>query len=334
MAKTKKKQKKIAPRPKAPVKAKPKQQKQQQKPSPVTSPTVQQKPAVSSYKPSATLSQNQPHSIGPSLVVGVIVLTLAAFISLFIKHKNVIVRLGTYNIRIFFSTPSPAFYILITLIVLGVLFILYREAFSRKKLSSPAEEIVKKIAEKKTLAEKKIAAKEVIKSSEKKSAKTGMKKQHVYLMLVLISVVMVLSGFILKNMPAVFIGLVLAGLSMFAYTQLKKSGAIGAQKPSMLANMLKKQEDAKAKEGQKLAKVELGKYETYFDVLYKIVDTKGSVKLSVLAQYFGVNKKRIEEWATILEEHNMLAIHYPMFGEPEIAKVAQKPQEEEANGEK
>ena len=76
-----------------------------------------------------------------------------------------------------------------------------------------------------------------------------------------------------------------------------------------------------AKESPQPRKIELGRYETHLDALYEMVEKSGKVKLSVIAQYFGVDRKKIEDWAAILEEHDLLKLHYPAVGEPELIKI-------------
>ncbi len=66
--------------------------------------------------------------------------------------------------------------------------------------------------------------------------------------------------------------------------------------------------------------VDKKKYETEIDVLYRLVQEKGRIQLSAVARYFNVEKKMVEDWATILEEHGLIKIHYPAFGEPELIK--------------
>ncbi|MBU0629261.1 MAG: hypothetical protein KKC75_08805 [Nanoarchaeota archaeon] len=67
-------------------------------------------------------------------------------------------------------------------------------------------------------------------------------------------------------------------------------------------------------------KVTLGPNETDLDALYKLVMQEGRIKVSVLAKYFNVDRKKIEEWASILESHNLIEIHYPPVGEQELRK--------------
>ncbi len=61
-------------------------------------------------------------------------------------------------------------------------------------------------------------------------------------------------------------------------------------------------------------------YETDFDMLVNVVNQRGRIKLSEAAQTFKVSLKHIEEWGRILEEHDLLKVHYPAFGEAELVK--------------
>lgn len=52
------------------------------------------------------------------------------------------------------------------------------------------------------------------------------------------------------------------------------------------------------------------------DRLYSIVKEKKTIGVKVLATYFKVSENVIIEWAKILEEANLLTIHYPNFSHP------------------
>jgi hypothetical protein len=71
----------------------------------------------------------------------------------------------------------------------------------------------------------------------------------------------------------------------------------------------------------KALKIEIGKYDTDLDVLYKIIEKSGRIKLSAISRYFGVDQKKAEEWAKILQDHKLAEIHYPPVGEPELKKI-------------
>jgi len=60
------------------------------------------------------------------------------------------------------------------------------------------------------------------------------------------------------------------------------------------------------------------KYETDFDVLLALINKYERLKISDVAKIFGISIKKAEAWATILEQHDLLEIHYPAIGEPEL----------------
>lgn len=60
--------------------------------------------------------------------------------------------------------------------------------------------------------------------------------------------------------------------------------------------------------------------ETDFDVLVKVVNQVGIIKVSSVAKIFGISVKQAEGWGKILEKHNLLQLHYPPIGEPELRK--------------
>ena len=74
------------------------------------------------------------------------------------------------------------------------------------------------------------------------------------------------------------------------------------------------------KELSRSLKIEIGKYETDIDVLYKIIERNGRIKLSAISSYFGIDQRKAEEWATILQEHDLAEIYYHPIGGPELRK--------------
>lgn len=62
------------------------------------------------------------------------------------------------------------------------------------------------------------------------------------------------------------------------------------------------------------------KIKTSFDQLLELVIEKGSIKIPDAAKKLRVKDKQIEEWARILEEHDLIEIHYPAFGKPFLKK--------------
>ncbi len=55
--------------------------------------------------------------------------------------------------------------------------------------------------------------------------------------------------------------------------------------------------------------------ETDVDRLLDIITKRGKVKASELAGIFKVPRSKIEEWGIILEDHNLISMHYPPLGE-------------------
>ena len=56
--------------------------------------------------------------------------------------------------------------------------------------------------------------------------------------------------------------------------------------------------------------------ETDVDRLLDAITKKGRIKASELAGIFKVPRSKIEEWGIILEDHKLIEMHYPPFGEP------------------
>ncbi len=77
------------------------------------------------------------------------------------------------------------------------------------------------------------------------------------------------------------------------------------------------------KEGKNVKKIVEGmKVKTTIDKLYELILDCGVVRINdELSKKIGVSKTQIEEWAMVLEEHNLLELHYPAIGEPEIRKT-------------
>lgn len=57
---------------------------------------------------------------------------------------------------------------------------------------------------------------------------------------------------------------------------------------------------------------------TDLDVLYELLKNYGSIKVSVAAKLFNVDKSKIVEWTNILESSDLATINYPQMGEPEV----------------
>ncbi|MFH1210855.1 MAG: hypothetical protein V1645_02980 [archaeon] len=62
------------------------------------------------------------------------------------------------------------------------------------------------------------------------------------------------------------------------------------------------------------------KYKTDLDRLYELINEKGKITLSDVATGFNVSIEMAQEWARILESHDMITLNYPPFGEVELCK--------------
>lgn len=56
--------------------------------------------------------------------------------------------------------------------------------------------------------------------------------------------------------------------------------------------------------------------ETDVDRVLDAITKKDRIKASKLARTFKVPRSKIEEWGIILEDHKLIDMHYPPFGEP------------------
>ena len=63
-------------------------------------------------------------------------------------------------------------------------------------------------------------------------------------------------------------------------------------------------------------KLKQGSSNTDLDTLYSLLKEKKKLAVKALAIYFKVDESTIIAWARILEEANLLTIHYPSFGHP------------------
>lgn len=78
----------------------------------------------------------------------------------------------------------------------------------------------------------------------------------------------------------------------------------------------KKREELKMKKVYKNKNSKTLVLETTIDKLYKMVIKQKRVEISDAAKMFGVKEELIIEWGKILEEHDLVELHYPAFGKP------------------
>jgi len=75
-------------------------------------------------------------------------------------------------------------------------------------------------------------------------------------------------------------------------------------------------------EEKKKFKAQRGAVKTSIDKLFELVRKYNKLKISDgLARRLNVSRAQVEEWCIILEDHNLVELHYPTIGEPEIRFV-------------
>jgi response regulator of citrate/malate metabolism len=63
------------------------------------------------------------------------------------------------------------------------------------------------------------------------------------------------------------------------------------------------------------------KIETSIDNMLKLLEQKESISIEELAKELKVSEELIEEWAKILEEHQLVTIEYSLVGKPMLKIV-------------
>ena len=100
------------------------------------------------------------------------------------------------------------------------------------------------------------------------------------------------------------------------------------KKLSLFGWLFKKKQEVKPLAS---AKIEISKNETEIDSLYHLIQEKGKVNLQEVIHKFGVSKELAEEWAQILESHELIAINYPLFNPPVLSLSLPKAVESQAS---
>lgn len=77
----------------------------------------------------------------------------------------------------------------------------------------------------------------------------------------------------------------------------------------------------------------LGREKTPLDVLYGLLEEKKKIKFPDIAEIFGIDIKKVDEQAKILETHDLAEIHYPAFGNPSLKLKVKVKEEEVKKGE-
>lgn len=115
---------------------------------------------------------------------------------------------------------------------------------------------------------------------------------------------------------------------------LKGVGAVAGDRK--LEEMRRIKEERQRKIAEKLAAAKRGevpkekhegskRVQTTIDKLYSLVKKYKKLRIDdKLSNTLGVNRAQIEEWAVILEEHDLIELRYPTIGEPEIRIKTEK----------
>tara|TARA_Y100000310_G_C20660990_1_gene804769 strand:+ start:510 stop:1685 length:1176 start_codon:yes stop_codon:yes gene_type:complete len=132
-------------------------------------------------------------------------------------------------------------------------------------------------------------------------------KLNIYQILFLISLIIIIVTIIFRNLITFILGITLMFLSLLGHKKAHKPVKSTEKKPQK-------------KEVASLDKINIKreKYETDFDILYKFVQKRKSIKFSEIEKYFKISKDLVEEWCSIMESHGLLKVYYPPFGEPEL----------------
>ena len=110
------------------------------------------------------------------------------------------------------------------------------------------------------------------------------------------------------------------------YPKLVKSSK-GHRLSSMVRSLFQKKkvpiQEKMVDEKKKLPTLEgngLSLNETKIDLLYKMIQEKGQITWEEASRKLNINKEIVMTWAKILEEHELIAIKYPTFGQPIFKK--------------
>ena len=62
-------------------------------------------------------------------------------------------------------------------------------------------------------------------------------------------------------------------------------------------------------------------YKTEIDELYEMIQEKGTVTLKTVQSRFKIDRKKADEWATILEDNGLIKIRYSFLSGPILKKL-------------
>ncbi len=81
-------------------------------------------------------------------------------------------------------------------------------------------------------------------------------------------------------------------------------------------------------QGFRVANFRVKSYMTDFDRLYSTIQKNGKITFEEISNTFKIKRDLVEQWAQIMEDHGLASVHYPIVGEPELIKQAEKKKED------
>ncbi len=218
------------------------------------------------------------------------------------------------------KTNIPAFSIGVALMLVSIVvhkLVAKRIEKKEKKFSAPD---ISKLFHHKLHQEK-------YKLENKYKEQTLKKKPHILSILwCIFSVAILVIAVVINSKYFLYLGLIISMLAVIInIIDKKQKPRIEVKKPEVKKEPIVKAEKKKVTtQEQKLAEMKRfitlkqDKYETDIDKLYRLLEKYKKVKISEIKKIFSISNEKAEEWAKILEEHNLGHFHYPAFGEPEI----------------
>lgn len=288
------------------------------------------------------------------LIIGIILLLLSLFIyELYhkpIKKKPYInlfyflvsllilylLYLSREKLLIIFSRPfsSLLLFVFYSLAILILIVIIYNWIKGSKKTQKPKEKAKKKVKPVIKPVVKKVSIKpkkEIKIKKEKRKLSFKLQKFFKNLSLSFFILFLIFGIYILIPYLSYQQWLIYVAIVVIVFTVLLSLVYLyfkGRHKINQKIKEIKEKKEEVKKEEVKTADTKAAEvkqtHQTDFDVLYNMIQQKGKIKISQAAKIFNVNKKRIEEWAEILETHGLIKMHYPPVGEPELMKLKEK----------
>ncbi|MFH1364214.1 MAG: hypothetical protein ABIH52_01020 [Candidatus Aenigmatarchaeota archaeon] len=117
--------------------------------------------------------------------------------------------------------------------------------------------------------------------------------------------------------------------AQFSIIRLKREG-LYKEKKDQFGDKIKepstptKKTGAEKKEKKALYGTPEQRIETGADKLLDIVESEKNITLEKVANDLNLDLKIIEDWARVLEEHDLIKMHYPIFGKPMLRTLDYK----------